>query len=118
MARLQTPNEGVLVDDLVKLGPGAKKGIRGRTKFFYQCVLGLSAGCLLYWYPPVVNLASSADPATTLSLPFFKDAGFSLGILYIPLVAVVLAGGYAINTDDTVQMHCNTYRELESVIGQ
>ena len=33
-------------------------------------------------------------------------------------VAVVLAGGYAFNTDDTVQMHCNTYRELESVIGQ
>jgi len=33
-------------------------------------------------------------------------------------VAVVLAGGYAMNTDDTVQMHCNTYRELESVIGQ
>ena len=32
-------------------------------------------------------------------------------------VAVVLAGGYAVNTDDTVQMHCNTYRELESVIG-
>lgn len=33
-------------------------------------------------------------------------------------VAVVLAGGYAVNTDDTVRMHCNTYRELESVIGQ
>ena len=33
-------------------------------------------------------------------------------------VAVVLAGGYAVDTDDTVQMHCNTYRELESVIGQ
>ena len=33
-------------------------------------------------------------------------------------MAVVLAGGYAVNTDDTVQMHCNTYRELESVIGQ
>ena len=33
-------------------------------------------------------------------------------------VAVVLAGGYAFNTDDTVRMHCNTYRELESVIGQ
>ena len=90
-----------LVDDLVKLGPGAKKGIRGRTKFFYQCVLGLSAGCILYWYPPVVNLASSADPATTLSLPFFKDAGFSLGILYIPLVAVVLAGSSnAVNLAD------------------
>ncbi len=90
-----------LVDDLVKLGPGAKKGIRGRTKFFYQCVLGLSAGCILYWYPPVVDLASSADPATTLSLPFFKDAGFSLGILYIPLVAVVLAGSSnAVNLAD------------------
>ena len=33
-------------------------------------------------------------------------------------VAVVLAGGYAVNTDDTVQMHCNTYRELESVVGK
>ena len=33
-------------------------------------------------------------------------------------VAVVLAGGYAVNTADTVQMHCNTYRELESVVGE
>jgi acetoin utilization deacetylase AcuC-like enzyme len=32
-------------------------------------------------------------------------------------VTVVLAGGYAVNTDDTVQMHCNTYREWESAIG-
>ncbi len=90
-----------LVDDLVKLAPGKKKGIRGRTKFFYQCALGISAGCILYWYPPAVHLASSADPATTLSLPFFKDAGFSLGILYIPLVAVVLAGSSnAVNLTD------------------
>ena len=90
-----------LVDDLVKLAPGGRKGIRGKTKFFYQCTLGLSAGCLLYWYPPAVHLASSADPATSLSLPFFKDAAFSLGLLYIPLVAVVLAGSSnAVNLTD------------------
>ena len=33
-------------------------------------------------------------------------------------VSVVLAGSYAVDTDDTVQMHGNTYHELESVIGQ
>jgi hypothetical protein len=33
-------------------------------------------------------------------------------------VTVVLAGSCAVDTDDNVQMHCNTYRELESVIGQ
>lgn len=90
-----------LVDDLVKLGPGERKGIRGRTKFFYQCVLGISAGCILYWYPPAVHHGSAADPATTLSLPFFKDAAFSIGIFYIPLVAVVLAGSSnAVNLTD------------------
>ena len=90
-----------LVDDLIKLGPGERKGIRAKTKFSFQLLLGLSAGCILYWDPLVVSHAASDDPATALSLPFFKDATFSLGVFYIPLVAIIMAGSSnAVNVTD------------------
>ena len=90
-----------LADDLIKLGPGKRKGLRGKTKLFFQLLLGLSAGWILYWDPLAVSLYGVEDPATALSLPFFKDATFSLGLLYIPLVAVVMAGSSnAVNVTD------------------
>lgn len=90
-----------LADDLIKLGPGERNGLRGKTKLFFQVVLGLSAGCILYWDPMVVHHASVDEPATALSLPFFKDLSFSIGIFYIPLVAIVMVGSSnAVNLTD------------------
>ena len=90
-----------LADDLIKLGPGKRNGLRGKTKLFFQILLGISAGCILYWDPLVVHHAGAVDPATALSVPFFKDASFSIGLFYIPLVALVLAGSSnAVNLTD------------------
>ena len=73
-----------LADDLIKLGPGKRNGLRGKTKLFFQLLLGISAGCILYWDPLVVHHAGAVDPATidgetsvTIESPFG-----AMGIIY------------------------------------
>ena len=57
-----------LADDLIKLGPGKRNGLRGKTKLFFQLLLGLSGGCILYWNPLAVSLYGVEDPVTAVGL--------------------------------------------------
>ena len=72
------------VDDFVKLKklkPHAR-GLRARTKFLWQVLLGCFIGSYVYFNP---------DTPTNLDFPFFKHI-VQLGIFYIPFAALVVIG--------------------------
>ncbi len=82
------------IDDYRKLRYGNSRGLRGRTKFFWQSVVA----CVT-----VVFLFSSAQsPAeTTLIVPIFKELTFPLGLWFIPFTYFVIVGSSnAVNLTD------------------
>jgi phospho-N-acetylmuramoyl-pentapeptide-transferase len=59
---------------------------------FWQLLIALAAGWLLYVYPPF---------QTTLTVPFFKTVSPDLGIFYIPFAMLVIVGASnAVNLTD------------------
>lgn len=82
------------VDDWLKLTRGSSEGLRARTKFLWQTVVGLIAGGVLY--------ATAATPIeTTLILPLLKDFAVPLGLFFIPLTWLVVVGASnAVNLTD------------------
>ncbi len=79
------------VDDYKKVVKGEPKGLRPLLKFTSQMVVALLAGLFLYM--------SGFD--TGIAVPFFKGVHIELGILYIPFVALVIAGASnAVNLTD------------------
>jgi phospho-N-acetylmuramoyl-pentapeptide-transferase len=80
------------LDDYLKITRKTNKGLGGKEKLGLQLVVGALVGFVLW-----------ADPAfkTTLAVPFFKNVNPDLGILYIPFVALVIAGASnAVNLTD------------------
>ena len=82
-------------DDLLMLKRGKNQGLSGRAKMLLTVVVGLAAG----WV--VLSLPSPYDFEPTVALPFLKNAVFTLGILYLPFVALVLVStSHAVNLTD------------------
>ncbi len=81
------------IDDYMKLTKkGPKRGLRARTKFFWQLILGCFIGLFINLYP---------ETSTKLDVPFFKSLIIDLGIFYIPCVVLILVGASnAVNLTD------------------
>ena len=82
------------VDDYLKLTKRSPNGLSGRSKL----VLELMIGCAVALW--IVNI--SGDPiATSLSIPFVKNALIELGWFFIPFAALVMVGASnAVNLTD------------------
>ena len=74
------------IDDYLSVIKNRPKGLVGRWKLVGQFSYGLGLGAYLYFRPIV------PDVATLSSIPFMKGLFINLGIFYIALVMVVLAG--------------------------
>jgi phospho-N-acetylmuramoyl-pentapeptide-transferase len=83
-------------DDFLKVRRRRNLGLTARAKFGLQVLVAALAGIVL-----IYALPDSWRFAPTLALPFFKQAVFNLGLLYIPFVAFVLVGASnAVNLTD------------------
>jgi len=83
------------LDDYLKLVKKKSRGLVGRYKMTGQLLFGLGLGAFLYYFP----LESSLGVGT--EIPFFKGALLELGIFYILLVVIVVAGtSNAVNLTD------------------
>lgn len=90
------------VDDYRKLTGQNSKGLSGRAKLLWQGLLGIAFALLFMQAGDAVyykHLANSG--AEWLYVPFFKDAAFNLGLLYVPFAMIVLMGtSNAVNLTD------------------
>jgi len=73
------------VDDYVKLKQttGIHRGLKKKTKLIWQFILASIIGLFIFYDP---------NTTTNLSFPFLKNFTISLGLLYIPFVALVIIG--------------------------
>lgn len=79
-----------LSDDFLKVKKG--KGLRRRTKLFWQGVIGLALGALI---------VANKDYSTVWSLPFFKKAAIDLGSFYVFwAILMIAATSNAVNFTD------------------
>ncbi len=82
------------LDDYRKLVLRNGKGLTMKEKYGWQSVVGISIAVLLYTH-------AQTPIQTQLVLPFFKDALFNLGFLFIPLAYLVIVGSSnAVNLTD------------------
>ncbi|NLP05680.1 phospho-N-acetylmuramoyl-pentapeptide-transferase [Candidatus Fermentibacteria bacterium] len=107
-----------LLDDYLKVVRKCSKGLVGRYKLAGQFTLGIAVGLWLFLAPlmpggdpgqrlvPSVRTVDLEAGETSISgtettLPFWKEVRLDLGILYVALVALVLAGtSNAVNLTD------------------
>ncbi len=83
------------LDDVLKVKRGKNLGLRAWQKFGLQLAVGVAIAAAIRL------IAGSSPYAGELVAPFFKNAHVQLGFLYIPFVAVVLAGfSNAVNLTD------------------
>jgi phospho-N-acetylmuramoyl-pentapeptide-transferase len=97
LALLGTVWMGVLgfVDDYLKVIKKRPKGMIGRVKLAGQIGYGLILGWVL------LNQPASDVPSTATTVPFLKDVFLNLGVFYVPLVVLVIAGtSNAVNLSD------------------
>ena len=80
------------VDDYRKVKRKSSDGLSAREKMLSLLLVAVTAGTVLYLYPPF---------QTTLSIPFFKGLMPDLGIFYIPFAVLVIVGASnAVNLTD------------------
>ena len=79
-------------DDYLKFVMHSSRGLAASTKFFGQIIGSLGLALFLYF---------SSNWSKTLTVPFFKNLIFDLGVLYIPFVVLVIVGSSnAVNITD------------------
>jgi phospho-N-acetylmuramoyl-pentapeptide-transferase len=82
------------LDDVIKLRGGAK-GLTIKQKLLLQALVGLTVSLALW------SFLRREPWGTHLQFPFFKQATFSLGIVYVAFVTIVLVGSSnAVNLTD------------------
>ncbi|HUD43211.1 MAG TPA: phospho-N-acetylmuramoyl-pentapeptide-transferase [Dokdonella sp.] len=81
-------------DDYKKLVLRDSRGLAARWKYFWQSVFALAVALALY--------ATATTPAeTALYLPLFKQVAIPLGLLFVPLAYLMIAGfSNAVNLTD------------------
>jgi len=81
-------------DDYLKLTKRSSRGLRSRTKFLAQLVVGTAASAAVIYLTPMPAGAS-------LAIPFLKDTLLYLGLLFIPMAVFVIVGASnAVNLTD------------------
>jgi phospho-N-acetylmuramoyl-pentapeptide-transferase len=84
-----------LLDDWLIVHRQRNLGLTVRQKLFLQILVGIAAGLMAR------AAATPAPHAGALAVPFLKDVLIPLGIVYVPLVIVVLLGSSnAVNLTD------------------
>lgn len=79
-------------DDYIKLTKRGQRGLKKRTKLFWQILSGGVIGLYIFVHP---------NMSTELSFPLIKDFLPNLGLFYILLVTIVLVGSAnAVNLTD------------------
>jgi phospho-N-acetylmuramoyl-pentapeptide-transferase len=105
------------VDDYKKVVEKNPKGLSPRQKMFWQALLGLLFGIILFYTPGF---------STELTIPFFKNLSPDLGIFYIPFVMLVIFGASsAVNLTDgldglaigPVAINAGTYMLFTYIVG-
>jgi phospho-N-acetylmuramoyl-pentapeptide-transferase len=82
-------------DDYLKVRRHQNLGLSARTKMLLSIVVAVAAGIIL------LSLPNGYSFEPTVAFPFFKRAVVSLGVLYVPFLAVVLVGSsHAVNLTD------------------
>ncbi len=80
------------IDDYLMLVKKQSKGLSAKGKMFFQVILALAAGTLVYMVP---------DFDTHVTVPFFKNITLNFGIGYIFFAAFVIVGtSNAVNLTD------------------
>ena len=88
------------LDDYLKVVKKKPQGLIGRYKIVGQVTVGLVVGGIIYFAPHWI------DPDlwkinTSTTIPFFKNAEFDFGLLYVPVVIfVITATSNAVNLTD------------------
>lgn len=83
------------LDDYLKVVKKLPKGLIGRYKMIGQIALGLVIGCVLYFSPVFRDIRSLS------TVPFLKNYMIDFGILYIPLIILVItATSNSVNLTD------------------
>ncbi len=83
------------LDDYLKVIKKYPDGLIARYKMAGQVSLGLIVGFLLITYP------AASEIKTVISIPFIANGSFDIGLLYIPLVILVITGtSNAVNLTD------------------
>lgn len=81
------------VDDFRKIQGKNSKGVRAKTKLFWQVAIAAVAVLVLIFFSP--------NFSTEVSLPFFKNAQIELGYWFIPFAVFVIVGcSNAVNLTD------------------
>jgi len=80
------------IDDYIKLTRKGQRGLRAKTKLYWQLILGCVIGVFIYLDP---------STSTHLDIPFFKNLFIDLGIFYVPFAILVIVGtSNAVNLTD------------------
>jgi phospho-N-acetylmuramoyl-pentapeptide-transferase len=86
------------IDDWRKQVKKDSKGLPGRYKFFWQIMVGIVVGVMLYVAPYYL---SYINYSTELSVPFLKNLRPDLGWFYIPFAIFIIVGASnAVNLTD------------------
>jgi phospho-N-acetylmuramoyl-pentapeptide-transferase len=81
-------------DDYRKLILKNPKGLSARQKLFWQLLIALGVGVILF-------LRADSPQSTALLIPYFKDVAIPLGWIFVPFVCVVIVGtSNAVNLTD------------------
>jgi len=81
-------------DDYRKLVLRDPKGLTARQKLFWQALVAIGVGVILY-------LKADAPQSTALLIPYLKDVLIPLGWVFIPFVCIVIVGtSNAVNLTD------------------
>ncbi len=88
------------LDDYLKVVKKMKKGLIARYKLFGQIAIGLVLGGTIFFFPDFFSI-NFYKFHTLTTIPFEKDLNFDFGLLYIPVVVLVLtATSNAVNLTD------------------
>jgi phospho-N-acetylmuramoyl-pentapeptide-transferase len=88
------------LDDYLKVVKKLKKGLIARYKLFGQIAIGLILGGSIYFFPDFFG-SNFEKFHTMTTIPFEKNLNFDFGIMYIPVVIIVLtATSNAVNLTD------------------
>lgn len=84
------------LDDYLRVVKKVKSGLKGRYKIACQIFVGLGVGIGILVLHPFGEV-----PATATTVPFLKERFLDFGILYVPLVILVVTGASnAVNLSD------------------
>jgi phospho-N-acetylmuramoyl-pentapeptide-transferase len=82
------------VDDYAKVSAGNTKGVPGRVRLLLGFIIAAVAGMIAIWMHP-------QELKQAMAFPFFKDALWNMGLLYLPFVMLVIVGSAnAVNLTD------------------